>query len=83
MEEIKHLKIETATHIFSEFTCIQGNMFDSCMHSFFARTGLGRVAQPTGWFSQCAGLNQVAEGDRPGLPLTIGSPGLPLYLPYI
>jgi hypothetical protein len=61
MEEIKHLKIETARHIFPKFTRMQGNMFDSCMHSFFARTDVGRVAQPTVWFSRCAGLNQVAE----------------------
>jgi hypothetical protein len=39
MEEIKHLKIETATHVFPKFTC---------MHSFFVRTDMewGRTRQP-------------------------------------
>jgi hypothetical protein len=46
MEKIKHLKIETTTHIFPKFTRMHGNVFDSCMH-FFARTDVGRVAQPT------------------------------------
>jgi hypothetical protein len=58
MEEIKHLKIETVTHIFPKFTRMQGNMFDSCMHSFFAR--MERVAHPTVWLNQCVGLNHVA-----------------------
>jgi hypothetical protein len=47
MEKIKHLKIETVTHIFPKFTLVQGNVFDSCMYSFFARTDVGRVAHPT------------------------------------
>jgi hypothetical protein len=39
------------------------------------------VAHPTA----CLGalVEPVCRGGRPGLPLTIGSPGLPLYLPYI
>jgi hypothetical protein len=41
MEEIKHLKIETVTHIFPKFMRMQGDMFGSCMHSFFARTDVG------------------------------------------
>jgi hypothetical protein len=60
MEEIKHLKIETATHIFPKFTRMQGTVFDSCMHFFFARTDVERVAQPTTWLSRRAGSNQVA-----------------------
>jgi hypothetical protein len=32
MEEIKHLKIETVTHIFSKFTRMQRNVLDHCMH---------------------------------------------------
>jgi hypothetical protein len=32
MEEIKHLKIKTATHIFPKFTRMQRNVFDQCMH---------------------------------------------------
>jgi hypothetical protein len=61
MEEIKDLKIETATHIFPKFMRMHGNVFDSCMHSFFARTNVGRVAHPTAWLSRRAGLNQIAE----------------------
>jgi hypothetical protein len=60
MKEIKHLKIETFTHIFPKFTRMHGNMFDSCMYSFFARTDVGRVAHQTAWLSRHAGLNQVA-----------------------
>jgi hypothetical protein len=60
MEEIKHLKIETVTHIFPKFTRMQGNVFDSCMHFFFAPTDVRRVAHPTAWLSRRAGLNQVA-----------------------
>jgi hypothetical protein len=47
MEEIKHLKIEIITHIFSKFTRMNESVFDSCMHSFFVRTDVGRVAHPT------------------------------------
>jgi hypothetical protein len=60
MKEIKHLNIETVTHIFPKFTLMQGNVFDLCMHSFFVRTDVGRVAHPTVWSSRRAGLNQVA-----------------------
>jgi hypothetical protein len=60
MEEIKHLKIETVTHIFSKFTRMQGNVFDSCMYSFFAGKDVGRVTHATAWLSRRAGLNQVA-----------------------
>jgi hypothetical protein len=39
LEETKHLKIETATHLFSKFTRMQETMFDLCMSSyFFAQT---------------------------------------------
>jgi hypothetical protein len=41
MEELNHLKIETVTHIFPKFMRMQGDVFDSCMHSFFARTDVG------------------------------------------
>jgi hypothetical protein len=60
MEEIKNLKIETTTHIFPKFTRMQGNVFNLCMHSFFVRTDVGRVAHLTAWLSRRAGLNQVA-----------------------
>jgi hypothetical protein len=51
MEEIKHLKIETATHIFPKFTRMQGNVFDSCMHSFFVRTDVGAGGATDMWAS--------------------------------
>jgi hypothetical protein len=83
MEEIKHLKIETVTHIFPKFIRMQGGVFDSCMHSFFARTDVGaggatdRLVQSVRW------VKPGYRDDRPELPLTIGSPELPLYLAYI
>jgi hypothetical protein len=45
---------------------------------FFSLTDVGQVAHPTA----CLGalVEPVCRGGRPGLPLTIGSPGLPLYL---
>jgi hypothetical protein len=64
-EEIKHLKIVIVTYLFPKFMCMQGNVFDSCMPSyFFACTdvGWGRTRQP-GLTSGCsgrAGLDQVA-----------------------
>jgi hypothetical protein len=45
---------------------------------FFTLTDVGQVAHPTGWLD--AWIEPVCRGSRPGLPLTIGSPGLPLYL---
>jgi hypothetical protein len=39
---------------------MQGNVFDSCMHFFFARTDMGWVAHSTTWWSRRTGLNQVA-----------------------
>jgi hypothetical protein len=59
MEEIKHFKIETATHIFLKFTRMQENIFDSCMHYFFAHIDVARVAHPTACLSCRARLNQV------------------------
>jgi hypothetical protein len=45
MEEIKHLKIETATHLFPKF---KENMFDLCTPSyFFACTYVGWETHPT------------------------------------
>jgi hypothetical protein len=81
MEEIKDLKVETAAHIFPKFMRMHWIVFDSCMHSFFALTDVGQVAHPTAWLD--ALVEPVYMGGRPGLPLTIGSTGLPLYLPYI
>jgi hypothetical protein len=60
MEKIRYLKIKTATRILSKFIRMQGNVFDLCMHSFFARTDVGRVAHQTDWSSRCVGLNQFA-----------------------
>jgi hypothetical protein len=64
MEEIKHLKLETVTYLFSKFMGMHENVFDSCMTSFFAciDVGWGRTRQP-GLASGCsgrAGLDQVA-----------------------
>jgi hypothetical protein len=55
------------------------------MHAFlfFACTDVGRVAHLTAWLSRRAGLNHVVGVVGLGFLLTIGSPGLPLYLAYI
>jgi hypothetical protein len=73
MEQIKHLKIETATPFFSKFTHMQENMFDSCMHSFFTRPDVGwwRTRQPSleiGWARRA---RPGRRGGWPGLHLTI------------
>jgi hypothetical protein len=81
MEEIKDLKIETAAHIFPKFMRMHWIVFDSCMYSFFLLTDVGQVAYLTTWLG--ALVKPVYRGGRPELPLTIGSPALPLYLPYI
>jgi hypothetical protein len=83
MEEIKHLKIETATHIFPKFMCMQGDVFDSCMHSFFAPTDVGVGGATDSLVQSVRWVEPGYRDDGPGLPLTIGSSGLPLYLPYI
>jgi hypothetical protein len=53
MEEIKHLKIKIVTHIFPKFTRMQGNVFDSCVHSFYCAHGAGgapdRLVQSARW----------------------------------
>jgi hypothetical protein len=54
MEEIKHLKIETVTHLFPKFTH-RGKVFDSCMH-FFACMDVERVACPTAWLGEWVGV---------------------------
>jgi hypothetical protein len=83
MEEIKHFKIETVTHIFPKFMRMQGDVFDSCMHSFFARTDMGAGDATDSLVQSVRWVEPGCWDDRPGLLLTIGSPGLPLYLPYI
>jgi hypothetical protein len=56
MEKIKHLKIETATHIFPKFIRMKGNVFDLCIYSFFTRIDVGAggatdsLVQSVRWF---------------------------------
>jgi hypothetical protein len=57
MEEIKHLKIETATHIFPKFMRMNWIVFDSCMHSFFCANRRGAGGAPDSLVGR-AGLNQ-------------------------
>jgi hypothetical protein len=57
-------------------------VFDSCMHSFFARTDVGAVGATDSLVQSVRWVEPGCRDDRPGLPLTIGSSGLPLYLPY-
>ena len=83
MQEIKHLKIETTTHFFPKFMRMQGDVFDSCMHSFFAGRDVGADGATDSLVQMMRWVEPGCRDDRPGLPLTIGSPGLPLYLIYI
>jgi hypothetical protein len=78
MEKIKHLKIETATHIFPKFTRMQRNVFDSCMHSFFCAHRRGAGGATDSLVQSALWVELGCRGDRPELPLIIGSPGLPL-----
>jgi hypothetical protein len=57
MEKIKHLKIETVTHIFPKFTRMHWIVFDSCMHSFFCANRRGAGGAPDRLVGR-AGLNQ-------------------------
>jgi hypothetical protein len=59
MEKIKHLKIETATHIFPKFMHMHWIVFDSCMHSFFCANRHGAGDAPDSLVGR-AGLNQFA-----------------------
>jgi hypothetical protein len=82
MEEIKHLKIETVTHIFPKFTRMQGNMFDMhaflfCAHRCGTSGAIDSLVQSVRW------VEPGCRGDQSVLSLTIGSPVLSLYLPYI
>jgi hypothetical protein len=80
MEEIKHLKIETATHIFPKFMRMQGYVFDSCMHSFFAHTDVGAGGATDILVQSVRWVEPGCRDDRPGLPLTISNRihGLPI-----
>jgi hypothetical protein len=51
--------------------------------SFFARTDVGAVGATDRLVQSVRWVEPGCKGDRLGLPLTIGSSGLPLYLPYI
>jgi hypothetical protein len=66
IEEIKHLKIENATHFFPKFTRMHWILFDSCMHSFFCANRRGAGGAPDRLVGR-AGLNQfvglVGVGD--------------------
>jgi hypothetical protein len=83
MEEIKHLKIETVTHIFPKFMRMQGDVFDSCVHSFFARTDVGAGGATDSLVQSVCWGEPGCRDDRPRLPLTIGSPELALYLHHM
>jgi hypothetical protein len=62
---------------------MQENVFDSCMHSFFARTDVGAGGATDSLVQSVRWVEPGCRKDRRDLLLTIGSPGLPLYLPYI
>jgi hypothetical protein len=84
MEKIKHLKIETVTHIsFLNLRACKGTCLTHACISFFARTDVDAGGATDNLVQSVRWVEPGCRGDRPGLPLTIGSPGLPLYLPYI
>jgi hypothetical protein len=60
-----------------------GDVFDSCMHSFFARTDVGAGGAIDSLIQSVRWVEPGCRDDRPELLLTIVSPGLPLYLSYI
>jgi hypothetical protein len=62
---------------------MQGNMFDSCMHSFFARTDVGAGGTPDNLIESARWVEPRCRDGRPELSLTIERTGLPLYLLYI
>jgi hypothetical protein len=54
------------------------------MHVFlFCAHRRGAGGAPDSLVESVCWVEPRCRGDRPGLLLTIGSPGLPLYLPYI
>jgi hypothetical protein len=85
MKEIKHLKIETATpHIsFLNLCACKGTCLTHACIPFFARTDVDAGGATDSLVQSVRWVEPGCRDDRPGLPLTIGSPGLPLYLPYI
>jgi hypothetical protein len=62
---------------------MQGDVFDSWMHSFFAHTDVGAGGATGSLVQSVRWVEPGCRDDRPGLSLTIESLGLPLYLPYI
>jgi hypothetical protein len=64
--------------------CMQGDVFDSCMHSFFARTDMGAAGATDSLVQSVRWVEPGCRNDRPGLPLTIGSHGsrytCPIYI---
>jgi hypothetical protein len=71
IEEIKYLKIETATHIIPKFMRMQEDVFDLCMHSFFARTDVGAGGATDSLVQSVRWVEPGCRDDRPRLPLTI------------
>jgi hypothetical protein len=54
------------------------------MHAFlFCAHRRGAGGAPDSLVESACWVEPGCRGGRPGLPLTIGSPGLPLYMPYI
>jgi hypothetical protein len=83
MKEIKHLKIETYTHIFPKFMRMQRDVFDSCMHSFFARTDVGAGGATDSLVQSVRWVEPGCRDDRLGLPLKPRDPIIPTLYIYI
>jgi hypothetical protein len=78
MKEIKHLKIEIVTHIFTKFTCMQENVFDSYMHSFFCVHRRGEGGAPDSLVESTRWVEPRCRGGRPGLPFNYWKPRAPI-----
>jgi hypothetical protein len=68
MEEIKHLKIEIVTRTFPKFIRMQRDVFDSCMHSFFARRDVGAGGATDSLVQSVRWVEPGCRDDRPELP---------------
>jgi hypothetical protein len=74
MKEIKHLKIETVTHIFPKFMRMQETCLTHACIPFFARTDVGAVGATDSLVQSVRWVKLGCRDDRPRLTLTIGSP---------
>jgi hypothetical protein len=59
---------------------MQGDVFDSCMHSFFARTDVSAGGATDSLVQSVHWVEPGCRNDRPGLSLIVGRTELPLTI---